>query len=210
MHARRISAAVIVLLWTSSSWAAPPEVTPTSESTTGARTGDQLRDAIRAAMKRTNAMAERSVADRIDTPAVLDLVELFRDLTNDTQLPADERHALSAQVHNRLSRIGKTIDRSLKRTAKANSIKATTEKATTAKSTADATTPTSLSGAKGGGPVDHGQDLLKLIKATIAPDSWDDAGGNGTIYYWPAWHVLVIRQTDEVHEQIEGLLKALR
>ena len=110
---------------------------------------------------------------------------------------------LSAQVHNRLVRIGKTIDRKLQRTAKASAAKTSAAKV----SMADRT---SVPGAAGGGPVDHGQELLNLIKATIAPDSWDDQGGNGTIFYWPAWHVLVIRQTDEVHEQIEGLLKALR
>jgi hypothetical protein len=217
MQARRISAAAFLLLCGSSLWAAPPESVLPAQSTPEARSAEQLRDAVRAAMKRTNAMAERSVADRIDEPAVLELVELYLALITDTQLPADERGSLTLQVHNRLSRIGKTIDRSLKRTAKAISNKTTAAKTAVTK-TADAkpttsmaaSSSTSVEGTKGGGPVDHGQELLNLIKATIAPDSWDDAGGNGSIYYWSAWHVLVIRQTDEVHEQIEGLLKALR
>jgi hypothetical protein len=205
MRARWLSAcASIVFLCASSSLlAAPPEAASPGADAARVREPEELREAIRSAMKRTNSMAERSVADRIDEPAVRELVDLYRTLESDKQLPVAERDSLSAQVRIRLARIGKTIDRRLQRTAKASTSK------TSAAKTSMADRP-SVAGASGGGPVDHGQQLVDLIKATIAPDSWDDLGGKGTIYYWPAWHVLVIRQTDEVHEQIEGLLKALR
>jgi hypothetical protein len=62
----------------------------------------------------------------------------------------------------------------------------------------------------GGGAQDDGQALVELIEATIAPQSWDVNGGAGTIKYWPAWHVLVIRQTDDVHEQIGGAVHQMR
>jgi hypothetical protein len=62
----------------------------------------------------------------------------------------------------------------------------------------------------GGGSQDDGQALVELIQATIAPQSWDVNGGPGTIKYWPAWHVLVVRQTDDVHEQIGGTVHGLR
>lgn len=64
--------------------------------------------------------------------------------------------------------------------------------------------------ARGGGAQDDGQALVELIQATIAPQTWDVNGGQGTIRYWPAWHVLVVRQTEDVHEQIGGVVHGLR
>jgi hypothetical protein len=208
MRARWLSAcsSLVFLCASSSLPAASPNVASPGADAVRVRAPDELREAIRAAMKRTNSMAERSVADRLDEPALLELVDLYRALEKDAQLPVTERDSLSSQLRIRLQRIGKTIERRVQRTAKARTGKTTVAKT----SLADRTSSNSVTGAAGGGPVDHGQELLNLIKATIAPDSWDDQGGNGTIFYWPAWHVLVIRQTDEVHEQIEGLLKALR
>jgi hypothetical protein len=52
--------------------------------------------------------------------------------------------------------------------------------------------------------------LMKLIAATIAPQSWCEHGGSGTIDYFPLTMSLVINQTPDVHEQIAGLLAALR
>lgn len=62
-----------------------------------------------------------------------------------------------------------------------------------------------LAAARGGAAQDDGQALVELIEATIAPQSWDVNGGQGTIRYWPNWHVLVVRQSDDVHEQIGGV-----
>jgi len=56
---------------------------------------------------------------------------------------------------------------------------------------------------------DNGQDLVDLIQKTISPQSWDVNGGPGSIYYWRQQHSLVIRATDEVHEQIGGVLEQL-
>ncbi len=70
--------------------------------------------------------------------------------------------------------------------------------------------PSSDSTGFGGGAQDDGQALVELIEATIATQSWDVNGGAGTIKYWPAWHVLVIRQTDDVHEQIGGAVHQMR
>lgn len=64
--------------------------------------------------------------------------------------------------------------------------------------------------ARGGAAQDDGQALVELIQATIAPQTWDVNGGQGTIRYWPAWHVLVVRQTEDVHEQIGGVVHGLR
>jgi type II secretory pathway component GspD/PulD (secretin) len=52
--------------------------------------------------------------------------------------------------------------------------------------------------------------LIKLITATIAPESWSEVGGKGTIQYFPLGHGLVVNQTQDVQEQVADLLQALR
>src|SRR5262249_53933029 len=43
--------------------------------------------------------------------------------------------------------------------------------------------------------------LMKLIANTVAPQSWNDVGGPGTIDYFPIGMALVINQTPDVQEQ---------
>jgi hypothetical protein len=52
--------------------------------------------------------------------------------------------------------------------------------------------------------------LIELICTTIAADTWMDKGGPGTMQYFPLGMALVINQTQDVHEQIQELLQALR
>ena len=52
--------------------------------------------------------------------------------------------------------------------------------------------------------------LRKLIQKTVAPTTWSDKGGNGTIEYYPIGMALVVLQTAGVHEQIADLLASLR
>lgn len=59
-------------------------------------------------------------------------------------------------------------------------------------------------------PMDHSQELMDLIQATIAPATWESLGGPGVIRYWQPGHALVIRQTTEVHEDLQRLLRDLR
>lgn len=51
-------------------------------------------------------------------------------------------------------------------------------------------------------------DLINGIAITIAPDTWVPTGGEGQIT--AIGSSLVVRQTPEVHQMIEGLLEALR
>jgi len=62
----------------------------------------------------------------------------------------------------------------------------------------------------GGANEDHGEELVELIQTVIAPQSWDVAGGPGSIYYWKQLHVLVVRQTSEVHGEMGDVLGQLR
>ncbi len=52
--------------------------------------------------------------------------------------------------------------------------------------------------------------VVNLIENTIAPNSWERAGGEGRIQYFPLGHALVISQVQEVQEEVFELLKALR
>jgi len=69
---------------------------------------------------------------------------------------------------------------------------------------------TSLRGGRGGGVEDYGEELVELIQTVIAPESWDVNGGPGTIFYYRHLHVLVVRQTGQVHDNLGGALKNLR
>ncbi len=54
------------------------------------------------------------------------------------------------------------------------------------------------------------KELMRLITNVIAPQSWTDMGGPGTIDYHPLTMALVINQTPDIQEQIADLLAALR
>lgn len=49
------------------------------------------------------------------------------------------------------------------------------------------------------------QKILKIIRTTIAPDSWDEAGGKGTIN--PFNGVIVVYNSPLVHQQIAGFVE---
>ncbi|ADB16715.1 type II and III secretion system protein [Pirellula staleyi DSM 6068] len=73
--------------------------------------------------------------------------------------------------------------------------------------------PTSLGGGPGGmgGGVQADFDtLIELITSTIAPTTWDEVGGPGSISGFDVNLSLVVSQTQEVHEQIADLLEQLR
>jgi general secretion pathway protein D len=62
----------------------------------------------------------------------------------------------------------------------------------------------------GGGVQADFDTLIDLIVATIAPNTWDDVGGEGSIQGFPTNLSLVVSQTQEVHDQIADLLDQLR
>ncbi len=52
--------------------------------------------------------------------------------------------------------------------------------------------------------------LLKTITQTIAPFSWTLIGGCGTIEYLPTREAFLVHQTEQIHQQIEAFLTALK
>lgn len=65
-------------------------------------------------------------------------------------------------------------------------------------------------GGLGGGPQPDFDSLIELITTTIAPTTWDEVGGPGSVAPFETNLSLVISQTQEVHDQIEDLLEQLR
>lgn len=62
----------------------------------------------------------------------------------------------------------------------------------------------------GGGTGANFGPLISLITTTINPDTWEDNGGDGRISQFTTTLSLVVRQTQEVHEDIADLLRQLR
>ncbi|HEY7425906.1 MAG TPA: hypothetical protein VH682_16870, partial [Gemmataceae bacterium] len=56
----------------------------------------------------------------------------------------------------------------------------------------------------------HEDMLIKLITNTVAPRSWAEQGGPGSIDYHPMTMSLVINQTPDIQDQVADLLAALR
>ncbi len=68
-----------------------------------------------------------------------------------------------------------------------------------------------LATASGGKPSTDGFDrLLDLIHATVAPQTWDTVGGPGSAQPFEPIMLLVVSQTDEVHQVVEHLLAQVR
>lgn len=57
---------------------------------------------------------------------------------------------------------------------------------------------------------DFFSELRQLLMRTIAPDSWDESGGRGSIQGHSLTNHLVIRQTADVHAEIVKLLQHIR
>ncbi len=52
--------------------------------------------------------------------------------------------------------------------------------------------------------------LMNALTTTIAPESWDDSGGPGSVVAFQVSRSLVISQRQDVHDQVLDLLRSLR
>jgi hypothetical protein len=64
--------------------------------------------------------------------------------------------------------------------------------------------------ASSGGGIAEAQKLIDLIQATVSPEAWDVNGGQSSIRYFANGHALVVRATDDTHDDLGGLLRQLR
>src|SRR5262249_11496563 len=59
-------------------------------------------------------------------------------------------------------------------------------------------------------PATQEDRLIALIRSTVDPKSWAEAGGPGTVGHFPLTMTPVVNQTADVQEQVAELLGALR
>lgn len=187
---------------------------------TAGRTPKELRDHVH---KTLRAAAIESGAQR--EAAIRRLTGLYKELSRDTQLPLEDRLVLARTIRARLLKVKEQIVRtghggSLAGTRSDKAAGAAVDKMPAAGNTASARSTLAsaesaaaaspAAGRGGGAAADDGEALVDLIEQTIAPETWDINGGPGTIRYYSTWHALVVRQTDEVHDLVRGVVEGLR
>jgi hypothetical protein len=186
------------------------------------RSGPELREAVRAALRRW-ARPSDAEADE----AARQFLALYQELQDDGRLARRQRASFLGKVRFRLVRLSDQISKRIarqKRQAESREPKTVDlpeEKAETLAQRQGgawgAAGPVPGMGPRGPGlgggaypTADYGQQLVDLIQRVIRPDTWDINGGHGTIFYWRPGRALVVRQTGEVHEQLGDALKQLR
>lgn len=164
----------------------------------------ELRRSLRQALGR----AFPTVSDDVQRQA-REFVALYRE-TAQSSLGAAERSRSLVRLRSRLVGLSKAIARN---DASHAQIATASSRAASLSDWDGGVKTSSLQPAedagRGGAPRSSAQDLIDLIQNTIAPESWDVMGGQGTIMYWEPGFALVVRQTDDVHEQIGGLRRLL-
>jgi hypothetical protein len=196
------------------------------------RSAKELRDAVRDSL-RNSARASQPDYEEV-APKLLDL---FRELESSPELPRAEKRSLRASLRTRLLQIEDVLVRRLLRAegeakskrsgqASGQSSKPETLEPANANPPAAVTPPTIVTlaqrGAAGGGQpgganaggqtgvINRGWNLVALIRNTVAPETWDVNGGNGSIYFYRPLNVIVVRQTQAVHDELGEVLGQIR
>jgi hypothetical protein len=204
---------------------APAAAAVAEQPAAAPRTGTKLRDAVREALRRWAKPSDQQAEQ-----AAREFLGLYGELQRDTSLSKAQRDELRGKVRSRLSNLAQQINKLA--TAERRLAKRDLPRALAGGNGAGVLAqwggmgPAGFGGMMPGrmagmgmgmgngavGPVveDYGQDLVDVIQATIAPHTWDVNGGPGSIYYWRPGRAIVVRATDEVHNDIGGLVEQLQ
>ena len=177
---------------------------------------DDIREALRAEATADN------VRDRGD--AIHRMAQIYREILEDPRLAtSDTLKKYKAKLWSRMTRVKEDLQRQIDREDARRDPEQLAAVEAASRSLADQMSLMNYTmggpayvfeqsgGAMGGGAVtDHGQELIELIERTIKPDFWDTAGGPGSIFYFRPLMALVVSATSEVHDNVGGLLHALR
>ncbi len=168
-----------------------------------------LKSEVRAALAET--MPARG---EIDDAEGSRLLELFQRVEQTERLAEREQERLLASLRRRLVSAAEQAHRRAKRPSRtAKSVSLREEQAVLAQQQPLGAQPAPAA-ANGpppnGANLSAGDELARLIVTTIAPESWDVNGGNGSIYYYDQWQCLVVRQTDDIHNRLGRLVVDLR
>lgn len=153
---------------------------------------DQWRDEYKTALLATSERAKPRHEE-----AVPRLASLYTSLEHIEALPRGERTRMRQTLQ---SRLVKQLEELLREKRKHD----------LAQQRLSARRDTTNSRAGGGATAFAAQQLINLIVTTIAPDSWKQNGGSGSISFYARNPALIIRQTGEVHGELHELLNALR
>jgi hypothetical protein len=180
--------------------------------------------AIREAM-RAEATAQ---TDGQQAEAVQRMVEIYREILADPRLnTSDTLKSYRARLWSRMTRIKLDLERRLERERQQQARNYTPEQLESIEAATRSLSEQIVlmnytmggpsyvlqqgGGALGGAAVqDHAQELIELIQRTIKPNFWDAAGGPGSMFYYRPLMALVVSATSEVHDNVGGLLQALR
>jgi hypothetical protein len=156
---------------------------------------------LRAAYRDVNLRTAR-VRD-IDAAAVApDLVMLYAALHAPNDLPGSELVTMRRRVERRLELVRDRLRRDLYESRQSEE-----RNARRSRSRDGAGASAFGTGFPGqAAEQQNAQALIDLITNTIEPDSWETNGGRGRIIYFSPLRVLVIRNSQDVHEQIGGAL----
>ena len=195
----------------------PTEAAAVEESIVPMRKGRELREAVRAALRRW----ARPKTDEAEA-AAREFLALYQELQQDDQLGITERESLRQAVRGRLQTLSTQIARS-----RAAQDRDESDPFPASVDGAADVRPLGQFGGMGGGAgmgmggglgmrgfgaesADAGDDLVDLIQKTIAPQSWDVMGGPGSIYYWRTGRAIIVRQRDDIHEHVGDLIWQLQ
>jgi len=210
---------------------APATAAVAEQPAAAPRTGAALRDAVREALRRWAKPSDQQAEQ-----AACEFLGLFGELQRDTSLAKAQRDELRGKLRSRLSNLAQQIGKHA--AAERRLAKRDLPRALSGGKGAGVLAqwggmgpagfggmaggmgpagfggmmPGNMAGMGAGAPVvtDYGQDLVELIQAVIAPHTWDVNGGPGSIYYWRPGRAIVVRASDEVHNDIGGLMGQLQ
>ncbi len=181
---------------------------------------------IRTLRMDTNAAItkSKSAVDGELTAAIIDLCLLHAELVIHGRFATSGVLAgARARIASRLNDMQRDLDKSLEKSAGAESMDAEKYGQLRFKERL-MTQHIRITGAQLGGPAyeglvltgnfapgdDWGNELINLIRQTIEPDNWSGSGGEAVIAYWQPSRVLVISASMLTHDKIEALLTGLR
>lgn len=171
---------------------------PTEQSRYEERTTQELRDQFRDLTRRTAKPRE------LDPAAVVpDLVALYSVLHEPNDLPGRELVDMRQKTRTRLEKVRERLLRDRLKLQESQARDARKQ----ARQPAAAGAGTVGVGMPGlAAELANAQQLIDVITQTIEPHTWQENGGRGSIRYFAPLHVLVVRNTARVHEQIGGAL----
>ncbi|GAA4437631.1 hypothetical protein [Bremerella cremea] len=155
----------------------------------------EIRGAIRVALR--DEATSKSFNTRRD--AIVRICALYAEMMLNEEFAEFEQEKWQAKLSSRLRSVRDDLEKLPKTSTPLHSI-------------SDSSDSESSTGAAGGGAIDEpgATELIDLITTTIDPETWDIHGGQGSIFYFSNYRVLVVRQTQDVHQKLGGILPKLK